>query len=232
MLTIQPDVLKRVENIINAVEPSRVKKYKEYWETLKPRNHDEYWRMWLFAFTSVHTTWRENVRLAQSLFKLPKFFTRKQLRRKLREQRFGILNVRTKGIWQFYLDYWTNPKAWYRQDGETMVECRDRMMKKIFGLGITKTSFVLEMAYPDTCDVVCVDTHIKQLYGFGTQQSISDKIYREIEKHWTDCCKARKLPSPLVRHIYWDSIRGQPDTRYWSFCLERKDEPTAGNSTH
>ena len=39
----------------------KVVPYKEYWESICPINHDEIFRRYLFAYMSVHTTWKSNV---------------------------------------------------------------------------------------------------------------------------------------------------------------------------
>jgi hypothetical protein len=40
---------------------SKVVSYKDYWESVRPKNHDDIFRRYLFSFMSVHTTWKSNV---------------------------------------------------------------------------------------------------------------------------------------------------------------------------
>jgi hypothetical protein len=36
--------------------------YKDYWESVRPKNNDDIFRRYLFAYCSVHTTWQGNVK--------------------------------------------------------------------------------------------------------------------------------------------------------------------------
>lgn len=151
---------------------------------------------------------------------LPLRFTRRQLSRMLTRERSGLFHMRMEGLTRFQRDFWRDPESWYVQSGESFPEARDRLCDRTYGLGLAKTSFVLEMAYPETCQVVCCDTHIKQLYGLGPEDSIPDRLYRRMEKHWVTTCNERGLPSPQVRNFYWDTLRGESTSRYWSYILE------------
>jgi hypothetical protein len=176
---------------------------------------------WLFAYASVHTRWQENVRLFEALKSVFWFHHRIEVWNTVKKARCGMYTVRTKGVWGLQNLFWDDPK-WFRPlAGEPLWECRDRLVKVLHGLGIAKVSFALEMVYPESCGVLCVDTHIAQLYGM-TGPTMRDKDYRSAERHWLDLCAERQLPSPMVRHIYWDRLRKESSTRYWSYCLEEK----------
>jgi len=38
----------------------KVVSYKEYWESVRPQNVEDIFRRYLFAYCSVHTTWKGN----------------------------------------------------------------------------------------------------------------------------------------------------------------------------
>jgi hypothetical protein len=209
---------KKAERAIKQTDRETVDRYLKYWLSIKPAGLlDYYWR-WLFAFASIRTTWVANCRLFIDLKCMKRYFSYPQLAQVVLDSHCGMYNVRTRGIWEFTTKYWTAPKLWYPGDGETFVQARDRMMKELHGIGPAKTSFVFEMGWPEQSEVACLDTHILQLYG-GDGHGTSDRKYRDMERHWTDTCKEVNLPSPIVRHIYWDRLRNQNSTEYWSHVL-------------
>ena len=90
----------------------------------------------------------------------------------------------------------------------------------MYGLGLAKTSFVIEMCHPENRNVTCLDTHMLQLYSIDRKLIANKKLYDEIECHWSEACSKRKIPNAIARHIYWDGIQKKTDTRYWSYVLE------------
>lgn len=167
----------------------------------------------------MRTGWRQNVELFQAIRRLPLNCQYEQLRGALRRVRAGLERMRMVGLRRFHRDFWKDPKVWYVQPDETFVEARNRLCRCVHGLGLAKTSFVLEMAYPTTCKVVCLDTHLLQLYGFKGTDHLSDALYHRVENHWIRTCEERSLPSPQFRNAYWDLVHGQRSTHYWSYCL-------------
>jgi thermostable 8-oxoguanine DNA glycosylase len=212
---------RKATEIVASTARRDVNRYMNYWHGLKPHSHNEYRNMWFFSYASVRTTVKSNLKLFEELRDLRDDITEPELRQLLINARAGMINVRTKGIHDFIKRFKEDPTIWYPRDDETWIEARDRLSAQIYGLGIAKTSFVLEMAYPDTCEVLCVDTHIRSLYSVDPDD-LNDKTYRRIERHWVRRCKKRKIPVPLARHIYWDSLRGKRLNDYWAHCLDRK----------
>lgn len=201
-----------------------VENYINYWLTLVPHSSLAYYMRWIFSFLSVRTGWESNVRGYLALEKLMAkdagYFQRRNLVRALRKARVGLYNMRINGIWNFHLSYWQDPHLWNALPHETLRGARDRLAELAFGVDMAKTSFVLEMAYPLNQEVVCLDAHMVSLYQAGT--GTPDKpTYNAIEKHWCDKCKELDLPSPIARHIYFDSIQGKPNTSYWSDVFVR-----------
>lgn len=212
----------KASEILHSMKKHQVDNYLSYWNDIAPKTHQDYYERWLFAFMSVQTSWKENVKLFKALRALSGELTEDSLRQCLLDNRSGLIGNRTKGIWQFHQSFWQEPKNWYPQAGETIGCCRDRLVDMIFGLGTAKVSFVLEMAFPSNCDVICVDVHIARLYGLKNpyEHKMTSKAYKRIEQHWTRQCKASGLPAAIARHVYWDTIQGQSSTRYWSHVFE------------
>lgn len=212
----------KAAEVVREMHRQRIDRYLSYWNNIAPRSHREYYERWLFAFMSVRTMWRENVKLFEAVRALPEGFTEDHLRQCLLDNRSGMITNRTRGIWEFHQKFWQNPTAFYPALCEPVSTCRDRLVDSIFGLGIAKVSFVMEMAFPSTCDVVCVDVHIGRLYGLRDpyERKMTLGAYKRIEKHWTKSCREREIPSAIARHVYWDQVQGQDSTSYWSHVFE------------
>jgi hypothetical protein len=212
--------LGKATSFLNNVDVETIERYLVYWNTLKPKNHQEYYLRWIFAFMSIHTSWKANVVGFLAVTSLPQNFNWQQLYWAIKRARCGLTKMRTVAIWDFHRRFWHDPTFWYPRENESMPDCRDRLAKATYGIGLTKTSFVLEMAYPKDCSVVCLDTHILQLYDYYRKDTPNAAIYRAMERHWIETCEKKGVPSPMVRHIYWDGVQGFEDTRYWSYVLE------------
>lgn len=88
---------------------------------------------------------------------------------------------------------------------------------------MAKVSFVLEMTLPLNSDVVCLDTHILSLYGRSDPKNTPNPPeYHRIEDHWCRTCDRLGLSPVMARHHYWDSIRGECSTAYWSHVFEKQ----------
>jgi hypothetical protein len=211
----------RVESFISKIKRPDVDRYLNYWNDLAPKTAEEYYSRWVFSFMSIHTTWERNVAGYQEVMALGNKYNWGQLHGAVVRSRTGLTKMRTHAIWDFQKRYWNDPKWFEPRADESMTQCRDRLVRATYGIGQTKTSFVLEMAFPEKCKVVCLDTHILQLYNYYKKGTPNPPVYAEMEKHWVDTCDKCNVPSPIARHIYWDGIQKQTDTRYWSYVLER-----------
>jgi hypothetical protein len=204
-----------------AADPS-LPRYLRYWRTIAPRDDREYFQRWLFAFASIRTRWQVNVSLYNALARPGTSFVREPLRALLVAERSGMVEVRTEGLSRFCAEYWLDPRSFRPAPGEPFAACRDRLVGRIHGLGIAKVSFALELCYPQSCDVACLDTHLLRLYGLAGEAGVADSVYRAAESHWRASCARRGVPSPIARHMYWDRVQGMADTRYWSHVFERR----------
>lgn len=215
-----------IQSVFENFQAKNVESYCDYWREVTPKTEDEIFQRWLFAFTSIHTRWEGNVRGYFAIRQFHDWINNKEaLHKKLLDARVGMHNVRTNYIWNFSQDYWANREQFSPLPNETYLECRNRISKRITGMGIAKVSFTLEMIDPMECDVVCLDVHMLSLFGMknniGYNQGKPRDRYLEMEQVWTNYAKQHDVPSYIARSIYWDSKQEQTDSRYWSYVFEQ-----------
>ncbi len=211
-----------VESFFESIQPEEIKFQYDYWKKLKPINDSERFQRFLFAFTSVHTSWEANIR-GYNLIKDWWTWMNQwdNLKEKLIESRIGLHNNRLRFISEFTLKFWSNPSNFDRGFNENWNGFRNRIVKEITGLGLAKSSFAIEMIYPDEAEVVCLDTHLFQAYGLD--QTKHRKKYDLLENHWVKNSVKKDLPPYIARCIYWDRKQEKSDSRYWSHVLEEGD---------
>ena len=215
-----PTAEAKIEQFIKSIPLDKVEQYSQYWKTITPTTHEDYYKRWQFAFLSVHTTWKTNVKAYVQLTTDKPPTTKEILLQQIKVSGTGLNKMRTEGLWKFKNDFWSDPSEWYRKKDEAWVDCRERLMERCHGLGYAKTSFALELCYPVECGVTCLDTHMLQLYGVKSSPVPSPNKYKELEKHWMSVCQEHKIPAFMVRNVYWDKVQEQQDTRYWSYVFE------------
>lgn len=203
---------------IASVSPSTVQRYVNYWESIRPTTWHEKWKRWVFAFCSIRAGWETNKNTYRALVRnvWPDV---ESLRAILEKCRIGIYENRTRGIWEFTNEVVDNPEVLNIDVKHDWVEQRNKLVKKFHGIGLAKVAFSLEMCYPTECRVVCLDTHILQMFGLNPNK-VTDKQYFECERQWLKACNTLGYPPAIVRHILWDKKQGKKNTRYWSYVLE------------
>jgi thermostable 8-oxoguanine DNA glycosylase len=203
----------------------KVVAYKEYWESVRPQNIEDIFRRYLFAYTSVHTTWQGNVKGYNAIKNFNEWIDDENiLRDKLHKSGVGLHNNRTKYIWDFASKFWANPKDFYFTSKKGHVKKRDEIVSKINGIGLAKVSFALEMIHPNEARALCLDVHMLRLYDMEhlkyNKSKSGSTVYKKAERHWMVNCGKNKIPSYIARSIYWDSLQKKDDSRYWSYVLE------------
>lgn len=215
----QVNALKATQEL-ETLSPSDLLPYKTYFDTITPTEDTEVFRRGLFAFASVHTTWRYNVDMFAMLWDLGWTKSRQDLRDRIFESRAGLTDGRTRAIWEFNENYWKDP-SWYRKrDDELWPQYRDRVQARTLGLGFAKTAFFIELCYPLEAEVLVTDTHVLQMYGLKGNSAPGAKLSGYIEGHWVAECRRLKFGVPAARWCLWDRKQGQTDSRYWSYCIE------------
>lgn len=216
----------KARQFFKTIDPETAKRYTEYWASVEPKTDLEVFQRYLFAFCSVHTTFKGNVNGYLAIRDYDKWADKPEvLLENLKNSGAGLHNNRAKFIGKFSSMYWNEPKAFRFTSKRLHVSKRDEIAKKIYGLGLAKVSFALEMVHPTTARVVCGDVHQLRLYGIeGLDYNSSPtckKIYRKMENHWvTGSAKAGVSPY-VARCIFWDQLQNKPDSRYWSYVLEK-----------
>ena len=204
----------KVETFFDSIRDKDIESYNNYWAELKPQTEVAAFKRYLFAFMSVHTTWKNNCKGYNAIKQFNKWTLEKgeqlqlwnydsdALFKRIEETRVGMQNNRTNYIGLFNDTFW-----W-----------RDRLAKKTLGLGKAKTSFAIEMLYPTEAKVVCLDTHLFQIYGLN--QTKDAKKYETLEADWIERSEKRGLAPYMARCLYWDKNQNRKNSRYWSKVLE------------
>lgn len=216
----------KADKFFDSFPKDKVISYKDYWQSVQPQNTSNIFRRYLFAYCSVHTTWKGNCSGYQAIKNFDEWINDKEiLRNKLANSGVGLHNNRTEYIWDFKTKFWNNPKDFYLTNKKYHIKKRDEIVNKIKGLGTAKVSFALEMIHPTQARVLCGDVHMLRLYGmehltYKSKEGFAK--YRKAEQHWNVNCGKIGVPAYIARCIYWDSIQNQNDSRYWSYVLENE----------
>ena len=217
------------EAAIAGITAEDVEAYSSHLSSMAPTSNEELFKRWLFAYASVHTTWAMNCRLYSALLGLDWVKTAsstdvEMLFRLITEAKAGMHNKRTDYITRFTTFFEKHPSWFWKADHEKWAAYRDRVMNAAPGIGRAKSSFVIEMTYPTTADVICTDTHIMQLYGATTSEigrgRVGTNTEKEMERHWVDTCRAHCIPPVIARWVFWDKKQGKTDSRYWTYVFD------------
>jgi thermostable 8-oxoguanine DNA glycosylase len=218
---------KMMEDDIFSLDHEVADDYREYWKTITPNDHTEYYKRWLFSFLSIQSHWKANSRSYVDLVnsewskQLP-LFQRNALLEVLTESGIGLYNQRTEGIYMFHQLFWSDPDQFYKKEKETWVQFRERLNVMLKWIGRAKTSFALEMGFPEECKVVCLDRHIFRMYGISKNNG-SRKKYFAVEDHFEGATREYGIPAPIARHMLWDRIQKKSSTKYWSYVFEEAE---------
>lgn len=211
-----------VDEFFDSIEDNEIKFQFDYWNLIKPINDSERFQRFLFAFMSVHTTWERNIIGYNNIKDWWNWMNRWEvLEQKLIDSRIGLHNNRLRFISKFTTKFWSDPSNFDRGLNEDWTSFRNRIEYEIKGLGLAKSSFAIEMIYPDEAEVVCLDTHLFKAYDLD--QTKHKRMYDKLENHWVENSRKKNLPPYIARCIYWDRKQDKPNSRYWSHVLEDGD---------
>ena len=213
------------EKFLDSITKQERETQSEYWGRLTPANHDEIFRRWIFAFTSIHTGWQGNVMGYNALKDFVYWkYNSKELAKRLADSGCGLHNNRAKYIWEFKKKFWDNPEA-YSSKPQTRDEwrtLRNRWAEDHLGIGIAKVSYAIELTWPLEAPLLCIDIHQSRLYGVDRNLSDAPKdkiVYEMIEQHWVDYCAYRNIAPSVARQIFWNRKFEKPSSFFWSWCL-------------
>ena len=192
--------------------------YKEYFDEIKPTTTEKVVDRFLFAICSVHTTWENNVRgFAFLKDKLTDDIN--DITTLVKQSGLGLTKVRSKAIKNLVDISKKNPKLLTKRRIESWQNYADRLEKQMFGLGFAKTRFAIELLYPNSAKVCCVDTHIIQ-WAKQNPNKMNKKLYHQIEQGWLNHSKKIKTNPIEARWKWWDNKQGYDNPKYWSWCLK------------
>ena len=212
-------------NIIS-LEQDRISRYEQYWNSITPTTDNEFFLRWLFAFTSIHSTWQSNVRCYNHIKNFEQWINNKsKLSELLILSRAGLQQNRLEAIWDFKNKFFEQPDKFEKSSGESWVDFRNRLAINLKGIGLAKVSFALELCYPKNVEVVCLDVHMLRALGLNEQGYRADSKkeiseYVKGETIWIEKSQRLNTSPYITRCLYWDIIQGQSNSRYWSSCLE------------
>lgn len=218
-------VFDKAEKVIASIDVKVHNEYVDYWNTVvRPKTDVAAMRRWFFAFASVHTTWKGNIELYKALKAVTADdVSVEDLAEIVKRSRAGMHSVRSKAITRFMSQFWADNSTLRKPPTNGLwVPYRNQLVKDLYGLGMAKTSFGLELCWPTEAGVVCLDTHMFQLYGLD-QADANQATYLAVERHWIDRCAERKLLPTICRHVFWDTLKGRSSTHYWAHVFDHSE---------
>ena len=96
--------------------------------------------------------------------------SKKRLMEIIKNSSLGLTSMRYKALWDFTRKFRANPKQFYKKNNETWQECRNRLSKETYGIGLAKTSFVLNLSFPVEASVCCLDVHLLRFLGWDAKK--------------------------------------------------------------
>lgn len=201
-----------VQKFFDELHPDTAKLYGNYWDSITPQENTAYFRRWLFAYLSVHTTWKSNVLGYLELRNCHCWLGKADLEQALQKSRTGRYRTLPKFLLNFHNLFWEDPERF--KPGSS----RPYVRKQLDGLGLAKTAFALEMLQPRQEQVVCMDTHMLRLFGLNTDSK--ERNIMKAEEAWIEMSLDKGIPPFITRNIFWDKKQNKPSCRFWSFVFE------------
>lgn len=217
-----PAAIKRrdVPGALALIDPMVVAEYSAYWELITPSTNEDALRSAIFAIMSVRASWKQNLKGFHIAERLGQDISMGAIKRAFQAEGVGLYKTKGSALLGLYAKWNNDPSFLWKGLGETWLNYRARLCD-LKGLAVAKASFLVELLYPLGARIVCLDAHFKTLMGvtsMGTNPTNHE--YLQAERKWLFLCDKHDIPSSIGRHIIWDVIQDQPDTRYWSYALE------------
>ncbi len=97
---------------------------------------------------------------------------------------------------------------------------RNKLYEALPKLGLAKTSFAIEMLFPHTAQIICIDRHMFKAFGWeDVDRQCSDAQYHYYENYWVDMSNEYNLAPVISRNLFWDQIQQQDSSMYWAKYL-------------
>lgn len=208
---------KRVRNFFDSIEDREIISQIRYWRKKIPKTVQEIKNRWVFAYTSVHTSWEKNV-AQYNLLKDQSLSSLSAIKYKLILSRGGMQELKANGLFHFGINWYQGMKE-FTELPDCLRGKRDDLAKELIQINYAKVSFALEMCDPLKANVVCLDRHILDLYGHDKELAPAKNLYHRMEDYWLSLSDERGLPPYIARCIYWDRAQKQKTSHYWAKVL-------------
>lgn len=211
----------KVSRWIANLEPEAVNNYTRYWNTIAPQTTEARFWFWIFAHLTVQQGWAASVRAFQHVKPLGINYTEHQVLKALRASRTGLYRKKPPELASFR-DLYQTGGGFVTGDEHSLTYHRDTLVTILEGMGIgqAKVSLALSMIHPNQTEIICIDRHIQRWYEVPDEVGLNVRLYTEIEDHFVNACVKLGFAPGMVREMYWDSVQGFGNTRYWSYVLE------------
>lgn len=209
---------KRITKFFASITPYTKARYINQWRDLRPRSDHEELNRFRFAYCTVHTSWLNSCIQYDAIRNLYDNVPLNTLSDILKDTPGGMYNIKAVGIDKLH-ELWDS-NIFVKQNGVQWQRFRNVITDNLPKLGLAKTSFALEMIYPLTAQVICIDRHMWKAFGWlDPDKSGSPAQYHYYENYWLMLSKAYDVPPVIARNIYWDQIQNQPNSLYWAKYL-------------
>lgn len=189
----------------------------KYLLSIAPVSPADFFRRWLFAYVSVHVDHLEAVRSYEALKDLDWLNNPARLREVLHN---GCENR----VLAFAAAFWREPKRFYGKRGQSWADYRDWLREHVPGLGLARTSLVLELVWPTQAKVVYLDGSLLQLYGRSGACELPTAAYCELERHWVTTCRQYQLAPAVVGAMYRGTLTTQQNSVNLTSIFEKRRE--------
>lgn len=242
MFLSEGDAFAKLNQLFGNITLKDVAQYRAYWETINPTDEYQIYLCWLYAMVTVNMSEKKSTPIFEDLADLSyRPLNQTDVRNVFVRHRAGMHNMAAEAISEFSMSYWANPGYFRAAAAANAIE-RDRLLKKytdrgLKRIGFTKMSFLIELLYPLSANVVCIDRHVARWFEVNAKK-INRKSYIFLESHWLGLCQHYNVPSPLARHILWDKCQESLRTKtqishdlespdYWAAGLKRRLETSS-----
>ena len=209
---------RHITRFFESITPEQRTQYYYDWLTIIPQSDIETLNRWRFAYCTVHTPWLRSCEQYQKIQNLYDNIEYTKLAEILKKTSGGMWDIKAEGIDQLHR-LWRNDDPIF-EPTPNWQKFRNNLYKSLPKLGLAKTSFALEMLYPNTAQIICIDRHMFKAFGWeDVDLSCNENQYHYYENYWVDMSNQYNMPPVLSRNLFWDIIQQQTSSLYWAKYL-------------
>lgn len=208
----------RITKFFASITNAQKLRYTQDWLELLPKSKHAALNRWRFAYCTVHTPWLRSCEQYDIIKNTNNQYSYTNLVAKLKNTSGGMWSIKAAGIDNLQKLWLSNPQLFTPTD--SWQSWRDVLASKLNKLGMAKTSFAIEMLYPTTAQIICIDRHMFKAFGWHrVDDSAPIRQYRYYEDYWLDLSKSYNVQPVIARNIFWDKIQKQSSSHYWANYL-------------